>query len=669
MAAVGAILGFAGLVARDVYAGVPASVTVSDLSASCVSDSPGVDCGVSVTRLNAGRFRVATSVPATSVTMRVADGRATARTRFVLARSTVPGRLVVVGTGGGDSPLASGDVVTRNARYVLVAPAAPQAWDSLGFKPAPSNQPTVIEELGFFESRRGLLRSELQPIQAIPAQLFFLRYVAIATLLLCVWCAVAGWFLAGHWWTLLSPWLAAALCLGIGTLELGTTFSPYWGRDLRSFYASEWLPIGPDSNLTSGLYEGSRLVQGLGETVRIGMVQWHRMPGYGLFCGMAALVGRTSDVIDIAANVILLQLLLFAAAAGLFVFAAQRMLPPWVAWLLGVLIAMLPKQLAYTQADSVIMPIQLLVLAALLVYLAAERDGSGTFTPFVLVNLACALWFAMRTDVLPGWTVLAIVLAGGRWRRLALPVVLALTIAVPWAMYKKSYRHEFDLLPTNTGEVVLLSLCEVSGTFPFECTDVGYVDWARRGGHFDPATSQASSHAVAEVVRHWVTYPVHFGFMVFSKARRSITTESFPGFQTRFNRLYGVGGDTWMFVLLLTAAAAALAVNHQRRRTLLLGWAVVLNMPVFFVTFASAGRFYPAAGVSLLVATVPLVCDRSFYASLARHPWRTAAVIVCVAAFVGGGSRVEQLVRTHDALHYWAPLLDPGRSTLRFTGH
>jgi hypothetical protein len=114
--------------------------------------------------------------------------------------------------------------------------------------------------------------------------------------------------------------------------------------------------------------------------------------------------------------------------------------------------------------------------------------------------------------------------------------------------------------------------------------------------------------------------------------------------------------------------AAALAVNHRRRGTLLLGWAVFLNMPLFFVTFASGGRFYPAAGVALLVAAVPLLCDADFYRALARHPWRVAVVIACVTAFAAGGSRVEALVAANDRLHYWTPLVDPGRSTLRFSG-
>jgi hypothetical protein len=173
-------------------------------------------------------------------------------------------------------------------------------------------------------------------------------------------------------------------------------------------------------------------------------------------------------------------------------------------------------------------------------------------------------------------------------------------------------------------------------------------------------------HATVEVVRHWITYPVHFALMVLSKARSAITAQSFPGFQTRFNLPFGVGGDNRLFLVLLTAMAAALAVDYRRRRTLLLGWAVFLNMPLFFVTFASGGRFYPAAGASLVVATVPLLCDAEYYKRLAQRPWRVAVVIACLTAFVAGEPRIEALIAAHESLHYWTPLLDPQQSTLKF---
>jgi hypothetical protein len=274
----------------------------------------------------------------------------------------------------------------------------------------------------------------------------------------------------------------------------------------------------------------------------------------------------------------------------------------------------------------------------------------------------------MRNDVLPGWIVVSVVLAGRHWRRLAVPVALMAAIALPWALYKRQYRHEFNLMPTNTGEVLFLSLCEVPGAFPYECTDTGYFAWANRFGGGVPTSQRASNLAVAEVVRHWATYPVHFGYMVLVKMRRSVVDESWPGFGTRLSGLYQGILKKGAFALLLALAGVAIAVDHQRRRTVLLGWPLVLNMPLFFVVFGSAGRFYSAAGVSLLVTAVPLFFEWGLSSQVRRHPWRAATVLACLGLFFAGGPRVEQWVRANDSVHYWTPLLNPDRSTLRFVG-
>jgi hypothetical protein len=337
----------------------------------------------------------------------------------------------------------------------------------------------------------------------------------------------------------------------------------------------------------------------------------------------------------------------------------------------GILIALLPKQLLYTEVDSIVAPIALLVLSALLWYFAStDRVGPRPIPIFLLVNAAFALWFVMRTDVLPGWIVVSIAMAGWRWRGVLVPAVLICAIAVPWGLYKRQYRHEFDFMPTNMGEVLFLSLCEVPGAFPYSCSDGGYFEWAARAGHRDPVTRRASSLATSEVLRHWATYPVHFGFMVWYKLRRAVFGESWPGFRTRLNLPYrGLVREVGLFAFLLTVLFVSLAVNHQRRRSLLLGWALFLNMPIFFLVFTSTGRFYAAAGVSLLVVSVPLLFERDLYAQVRRHPWRAAAVIAGVLLFTAEGRRVEDVVLAHDALHYWSPVLDPSRSTLRFVGH
>jgi len=54
---------------------------------------------------------------------------------------------------------------------------------------------------------------------------------------------------------------------------------------------------------------------------------------------------------------------------------------------------------------------------------------------------------------------------------------------------------------------------------------------------------------------------------------------------------------------------------------------------------------------------------------MSRHRWRAAAVIVAMFLFVAEGRLVEEVVVANDALHYWAPLLDPAHSSLRFVGH
>ena len=61
-------------------------------------------------------------------------------------------------------------------------------------------------------------------------------------------------------------------------------------------------------------------------------------------------------------------------------------------------------------------------------------------------------------------------------------------------------------------------------------------------------------------------------------------------------------------------------------------------MPIFGVVFASAGHFYAAAGVSLLVAAIPLLFDEGPYARVTQYPWRAVAVIARLGLFIVGAS-------------------------------
>lgn len=660
----------ASTVARDVFYGSPSSIAVSAIEAICQPAVPSTGCTVDYERLNPGRFYLRTRGPAASVTVVVRDHAAIAGSRALLVRAEEVGRLTIDSDESPDAAPLSREISRARTRTVISLPQPGPKWNRITFRPTSAAGAVVFRELGFFAIERDLLQSARQPFQSIPGVRFYATVAAVVTLAVCAFIVLAAWMAPQEMYRPI-PWLLTLLCLSVCILELGTIFSPYWSFDLRSFYGEELIlsPLG--GNVIGSLHEGSRLAQGLGQTISPGFMQWHRMPGYGWLCALAAVIGRTTDVVEIAMIVILLQVVLYSAAVGVFVSVGRRVFGLPIATLIAVLITLLPKQLNQTEVDSIIAPIALVVLTALLVSLSQSRDaGTPSLRTFLLVNAACALWFVLRNDVLPGWVALSVALAGRRWWRLTVPVALMASIALPWAFYKRQYRHEFDLMPTNTGEVLLLSLCEAPGAFPYECTDNGYFEWAKRAGHADPTSLAASNLAVAEVVRHWVTYPVHFGFMVWFKFRRSVLDQAWPGFRSRINVLYsGTLRDFGLFVFLLAVVMMAIAVGHAPRRTLLLGWVLFLNMPIFFVVFTSAGRFFAAAGVSLLVTAIPLLFEGGLYSRMKRYPWRAAFVVACFGLFVVEGRHLEDWVRANDAVHYWAPFLDPHDSSLEFLGH
>ena len=661
----------ASTVARDVYYGIPSSLAVSAIEPTCQPAAASTGCTVDYERLNPGRFYLRTRGPAARVTVVVRDLAQIAGSRALLVRAEEVGQLTIDSDESSpDAAPLTHEISKARTRTVISLPQPALKWNRITFTPNSPTGAVVIRELGFFATDRDLLQSARQPFQSISGVRFYATVAAVLTLAVCAFIVLAAWMAPQEMYRPI-PWLLTLLCLSVCILELGTIFSPYWSFDLRSFYGEELIlsPLG--GNVIGSLQEGSRLAQGLGQTISPGFVQWHRMPGYGWLCALAAVMGRTTDVVEIAMIVVLLQVVLYSAAVGLFVSVGRRVFGLPIATLIAVLITLLPKQLNQTEVDSIIAPICLVVLTALLASLSQSRDGdTPSMRTFLVVNSACALWFVLRNDVLPGWVVLSVALAGRRWWRLIVPVALMASIALPWALYKRQYRHEFDLMPTNTGEVLLLSLCEAPGAFPYECTDNGYFEWAKQAGYADPTSRAASNLAVAEVVRHWVTYPVHFGFMVWFKLRRCVLDQAWPGFRSRINLLYaGALRDLSLFVFLLAVVIMAIAVGHAAGRTMRLGWVLFLNMPIFFVVFTSGGRFYAAAGVSLLVSAIPLLFEGGLYSSMRRYPWRAAFVIVCFGLFIAEGRHVEDWVRANDAVHYSAPFLDPHDSSLAFVGH
>ncbi|HMF98235.1 MAG TPA: hypothetical protein VKE96_28240 [Vicinamibacterales bacterium] len=644
----------------DVFTGTGPTVPLDTVSAVC--ESGDGRCAAAITRLNPGRFRVVTAAPARSLTIGFEDTAATGA-RAVMIRLDAGARLLL------ESGSNTFTAAAESRRTVIAVPAGSH-WDRLTVVPAQADARIIVSEFGLLQAADDVRGPAAQPLKRIPPARFYSVYAMLVVLAVAAFIVIVAATMPAVERRWLGPVAIAAFCWSVCILELGTTFSPYWSRDLRSVYAIELESSGATGNLTGGLYVGARLADGLGITVPPGIVEWHRMPGYGIFCAIAALIGRSRDVIDIAVVVIGLQALLYSVAVGVLVAAAQPVFGITVAWLLGVLLVLMPKQIAQTQADSLVVPIAILGLAALLHVCAADRgNGSAPLTRSRFAMAAFAGWFAIRNDVLPGWLAISALLTRRRWPLVLLTIGAAGLIAIPWALYKRHYRHEFDLLPTNTGEVLFLSLCEVPGAFHYPCTDTGYFEWAARISPGDPTSARTSNRAVREVIRHWMTYPVHFVLMVWFKFRRFVFDWAWPGFQTPFNAPFIRARERGGFLVLITAVALSIAVDHQRRRSVLLGWPLLFDLPIFLIVFASAGRFAGPAGVSAVVAGIPLLLERGLYDQIRRHRWRAALVVGCSVGFALVAAPVEQFIVARDALHYWTPLLDPRQSSLMFGVH
>ena len=206
---------------------------------------------------------------------------------------------------------------------------------------------------------------------------------------------------------------------------------------LRLFYVTGPLDAPPGGNLNTGLWQGFHLLHAEGLTFLPGLVPWERMPGARsvLRAGRHAVrrphAARRGDRHD---SGVPLQALFYSAALGVFAWAAGLLWSAPAVWTLGLLVSLLPKQLGYTQVDALIAPAALLSSPRLFACgCNAGRDARPIpFAVDFFVHLAFAFWFVMRPDVLPGWLIVSLVLHWRSWRRLAIPLVLFLSIGIGW---------------------------------------------------------------------------------------------------------------------------------------------------------------------------------------------------------------------------------------------
>src|SRR5262249_3474250 len=346
-----AVITYAGLHdVRGVLFGAPRALSVP-FTATCEAIEHGSPCRVAVTELWGARYRAATDVAAAAITIAVEPSPAAQHARHLLIGVAQPAIVRV------------GNVRVGAGRRAVVR----YTGGSIGVEPdgSAAAAPIVVAELGFFESNRGLL-SDVRPLfDPIPAFRYHTTLVPRALALLCLFTMLAAFWVPPAWLRRANPPLLAVVCFSLCLIDLAILYSPYTGRDLRAYYASGPLQEIAGSNLNGAIWEASRLMGGQGFTVADGLVSWAKMPGYGLFAALAGILFGHRTFVGLVMATILGQILFYCGAVAFFAWAAGRLWRPAVVWTVGLLVAMLPKQLGYTQVDSVITPVALLILGAL----------------------------------------------------------------------------------------------------------------------------------------------------------------------------------------------------------------------------------------------------------------------------------------------------------------
>jgi hypothetical protein len=654
----------------DVFAGSPPALT-AQLAATCESTEPASSCHASVMELYRGRYRVTTDVAAARLTLVLEPQESTQRAKALLVRLSQPAaaRLESRSTNASAATVVAARVVGSGFRAVLPLPQSAAPIASLAFvaEPGAEPQPFMLDEVGLFENDHGLLNDVRPWFAWVPASRFYATLVPRALSRLFVLCVIGFLVVSAPTLRKLSPWMLGVVCFGCCLLDLAILFSPYGTHDLRLFYASGTLQEAPGANLNVALWQGFRLLQGEGLTYASHAVPWSRMPGYGLFCAVAGALFGHRTMLDLAIGTVLLQVLFYCVALMCLASAAARLWPAQAVLTVGLLIAFLPKELGYTQVDAIIAPIAMLVTAALCLRISASRQDQGVPPRLdVLVHATFALWFLMRPDVLPGWIAVSLALHWRNWRRLLIPAILFLAIGFSWGAYRSRYTNEFTLTTSSAGASLFCGLWEVPSRFAPTCSDQSYFTWIAEHSSFNPLSTPANDFTVREVLRFWLTYPGHFVAMLDHKMMLCVDSACWPGLRTFLHEslFYLLVWPPRAIVGLLTIIGLCVAVDHERRRTLLFGWPLWFNAPLFWVLFASDGRFYGAIPIALLAAGVPPLFEGRFYSRLAARPWRTLSVLACAGILVMVAWPFHDWLLRADAFHYWTPFLDPSRSQL-----
>jgi hypothetical protein len=454
--------------------------------------------------------------------------------------------------------------------------------------------------------------------------------------------------------------LATSVSLAVGGVGLDADFAPpaTYGQQFTTVYE-------PSYNLSYGEQLAASIRQGKGYRDTSG-IDTYRMPGYPALVAISGAIAgvHPSDVRGVDRVTIWMQLLLTAFALGVFAFVAASRYRRWALLILLGVLALLPANLQYTQVDSVMFAAGLLATAALLPFLDRARGDGARWRDVVVLHLAFAFCYVLRTDVAIAWAAVAVIVHRRRWRPYLVWLALFVTIGAGFGAYTATHGKEFTFGTNNTGHVAFIGLWEVpQDRFAWFGKDASYDDWITKNGYTYQGPG-ANTFALREIARFYATYPGYVATMAVHKVFQYFNVQTADGttpfsvaakLRTRFK-----DGWAWAF---LSVILLALAVGYRRYQVALLGWAVLFVLPLYFFV-QEEGRFTLFETGSLAIAGIWLLSDAGFY-QVALTRLRVTVPVVAVLAFVWVyHASIDNRLLGWNAFRYWTPVLDAHASTL-----
>jgi hypothetical protein len=460
--------------------------------------------------------------------------------------------------------------------------------------------------------------------------------------------------------TLVGLACGAAIAQAALVLLVAVT-GPEWTADMRALVGAGTLLEPPGSNLNYGLGMAHGVVSGVGPLAN-GQVLWNRMPGYAY---LVAAAGPWSGAFELGVRSLAMHLVVLAVGLAALVPAMARLAPLPVAALAGMAIAVAPATPWYTFIESLMPGVACLLLAAGCRFAAAyEEKGYAPWPHHLALHLAFAFWFAVRTDIVPAWALVSLLLYAPRrkdWPKLAYPVVLFLAVGLPWALFKQRITGEFNMTTSSFGASFMVGMWDAPNPFVWTpLLDGTYFGWMEQNGRLAASMSAAgSSWATGEVLRFMLVYPMHVVALALNDFVAFVWRENAPGVEV----LTGVNYRGWPTLLAIGVGLVALAVWYRPTRLLLVGSILVFNTTIFFLTYSQGGRFYNTAVPAMIVLIAVFLGDAKFWSAALAKPVR-AALAIALTLLVGLHGETVAQASLSDRFRYSFSILDPASSTL-----